>query len=80
MHKLFSNFNALPSIVNNVHASRELHAGHRVRVSGAFLLKLLMTGTADEKDKATLLVDVVCENDELAMGGSILSYWPEAAR
>ena len=72
MHKLFNNFNALPSIVNNVHASHELHAGHHVRVSRAFLLKLLMTGTADEKDKAALFVDVVCENDQLAVGGSIL--------
>ena len=26
-----------------------------------------MTGTADEKDEAALLVDVVCENDELTV-------------
>ena len=73
VRKLYNNFNALPSVEDSVSAPRGLFAGHHVRVLGAFLLMLFMTDTAIEKGKATLLVDVACQNDELTAVNSILA-------
>ena len=68
-----NNFNALPSVEDSVSSPRGLFAGHHVRVLGAFLLMLFMTDTAIEKGKATLLVDIACQNDELTAENSILA-------